>query len=367
MRAWILERPGDDLGLRDLDEPGVRPGGVLLEMLAVHVPAYTDVVAAGPRGTVATPLVFGVGGVGRVLAVADDVLGLAPGDVVAHVGLLCSGDVADPQEILVGWTGIGGRGEVTPTVVAMRERWRDGTFAERVVAPKEVLVRLPGAEEVAPERLALLGWFAIAAEALERTGIAAGDAVAVLGATGQLGSAGVRLALARGASRVVAVGRNEAALARLAALDARVTTVPLADRAATAAAITAAGEVDVVLDALGAAPSPDPTLAGYDALRPGGTMVLVGGVRQDLTLPYGDVMRRRLTIRGSWMFTPATMLRVWRAVRGGALDLGDVEVRTVGLGDPAAALALAAQTGGDGFVVLVPSAGDPPSGRPRLP
>jgi threonine dehydrogenase-like Zn-dependent dehydrogenase len=354
VRAWTLERPGDGLRLRELDEPEVRSGGVLLQILAVHVPAYTDMVAAGPRGLVPTPLVLGVGGVGRVLAVADDVVGLAPGDVVAHVGLLSSGDVADPQEILVGWTGIGGRGELTPTVSAMQARWRDGTFAERAVAPKEALARLPGAEAVAPERLSLLGWFAIAAEALDRSGIAAGDAVAVLGATGQLGGAGVRLALVGGASRVVAVGRNETALARLAALDPRVTTVPLADRAGTASAITADGEVDVVLDALGAVPSPGPTLAGYDALRPGGTMVLVGGVRQDLSLPYGDLMRRRLTVRGSWMFSHATLLRVWRTVRGGALDLGSIEVRTVGLDDPAAALALAARTGGDGFVVLVP-------------
>ena len=135
--------------------------------------------------------------------------------------------------------------------------------------------------------------------------------------------------------------------------------MPLGDRAGTASAITAGGEVDVVLDALGAVGSPDPTLAGYDALRPGGTMVLVGGVRQDLALPYGDLMHRRLTVRGSWMFSHATLLRVWRAVRGGALDLGDVEVRTVGLDDPAAALALAAETGGDAFVVLAPAGRSP--------
>jgi alcohol dehydrogenase len=338
---------------------------VLLEILAVHVPAYTGVVAAGPRGLVPTPLVLGVGGIGRVLAVAEDVLGLAPGDVVAHAGLLSSGDVADPQEILVGWTGIGGRGEVTPTVTAMQDRWRDGTFAEQVIAPKEALVRLPGAESVALERLALLGWFAIAAEALDRAGIAAGDAVTVLGATGQLGGAGVRLALAYGASRVVAVGRNKTALDRLAVLDPRVTAVSLTDRAGTASAITAGGEVDVVLDALGPVATPDPTLAGYDALRPGGTMVLVGGVRQDLALPYGDLMRRRLTVRGSWMFTHETLLRVWRTVRGGALDLDDVEIRTVGLDDPSAALALASATGGDAFVVLVPQVADRVHSAPR--
>jgi alcohol dehydrogenase len=84
-------------------------------------------------------------------------------------------------------------------------------------------------------------------------------------------------------------------------------------------------------------------------------MVLVGGVRQDLALPYGDLMRRRLTIRGSWMSSHATVLRVRRALASGALDLGDVEVRTVGLDDPAAALALASATGGDRFVVLCPT------------
>ncbi|WP_433800024.1 zinc-binding dehydrogenase [Actinomycetospora sp. CA-084318] len=348
MRAWMLDEPGAALRLAEVPDPTPRPDGVLLEVLAVHVPAYTDVVTqAGPRGGVPTPLVLGVGGIGRVSAVGEDVLGLAVGDVVAHVGLLGSDDVVAPEEFLTGWTGIGGRGERTPTIAAMQDRWRDGTFAERVLAPARALVRLPGATGAPHE--ALLGWFAIAAEALDRADLQAGHEVAVLGATGQLGAAGVHLALARGASRVVAVGRNVDLLERLAIRDARVQAVPLADRAATTAAI---GEVDVVLDALGPVPSADPTLAGLDTVRPGGAMVLVGGVRQDLTIPYGLLMRRRLRLLGSWMFRRETLLRVWR--QAGVLDLGSLPVSTVGLDDPAAALDLAARTGGSGFVVLTP-------------
>jgi threonine dehydrogenase-like Zn-dependent dehydrogenase len=64
--------------------------------------------------------------------------------------------------------------------------------------------------------------------------------------------AAVLVALAQGAARVVAVGRNTGVLDRLAQVDPRVRTVALSgDRARDAAAmIEAGGEVDVVIDAL---------------------------------------------------------------------------------------------------------------------
>jgi alcohol dehydrogenase len=62
------------------------------------------------------------------------------------------------------------------------------------------------------------------------------------------------VALARGASRVVAAGRNETALKRLAGVDPRVAPVALSgDRDRDSAAIIASGgEPAVVIDALGA-------------------------------------------------------------------------------------------------------------------
>ncbi|QRX89760.1 zinc-binding dehydrogenase [Streptomyces noursei] len=357
MKAWQMTTPQSGLHLAELPDPPLRGGGATLDVLAAQIPAYTDALVAGGRGGFPTPIVLGACGIGRVTATADDVFGVRPGDVVVASGLFRSGRLAHPEEALLAWTGIGGAGRATPTTERIREVWRDGLYAERAVQPERTLVALPGADAYpAPERFAFLPWLGIAAEAIDRASVRAGHVVAVVGATGQLGAAAVLVALARGAAAVVAVGRNRDSLAALASLDARVLPVPLSgDRATDGSAIAAAaGPVDAVVDTLGAVPSPGPTMAGYDALRPDGSWVLVGGVRQDLPIPYSDFMHRRLTLRGSWICRNATILDVWSMVRGGVLDLSALDITVVGLDDPTAALTAASQSHGLGVVVLVP-------------
>ncbi|MGV4925572.1 zinc-binding dehydrogenase [Streptomyces sp. BHT-5-2] len=346
-------------GLRpaELPEPLLRGGGATLDVLAAQIPAYTDSLVAGGRGGFPTPIVLGACGIARVTAVADEVFGVRPGDVVVANGLFRSGRAACPEEAILAWTGIGGDGRATATTDRMREIWRDGLYAERAVQPERTLVALPGADAYpAPERLAFLPWLGIAGEAIDRADVRAGQVVAVVGATGQLGAAAVLIALARGAAAVVAAGRNREALDALAGLDPRVVPVPLTgDRGTDGPAIgAAAGPVDAVVDTLGAVPSPHPTMAGYDALRPDGSWVLVGGVRQELPIPYGDFMHRRLTLRGSWAYRDATVLGLWSMIRSGVLDLSVLDVTVVGLDDPAAALTVASRSRGLSVVVLVP-------------
>lgn len=358
MKAWVLGSLDQGLRLEEVPDPRPRSGGAVLRMLAVQVPAYTRVLVAGGRGGIATPTVLGIGGIGVVEAVGDDVHTVRPGEVVMSGGFLTSGRVAEPEEVLLGWTGIGGRGRSTETTDAMRRTWRTGTFAERALMPASTLVALPGAEHH-PDlaRLAFLPWLTIAAGAVERSGLGPGDRVVVSGATGQLGGATVLLALARGAGRVVAYGRSTASLERLAALDQRVLTVPATgDRATDAAALTRAldGDADVVVDALGPAPTSDLTMAAYDVLRTDATMVLVGGVRQDLPVPYSDLMHRRLTLRGSWMASNETAYATWRQVEAGLVDLDALAVTTVGLDDLDDALARAEAVRGLEIVTLVP-------------
>ncbi|WP_410590780.1 zinc-binding dehydrogenase [Amycolatopsis sp. lyj-23] len=350
MRAWTVTAQDDDVRLSEVPEPRLQGGGVLVEVLAAHLPAYTKAVVQGNRGGLPVPLTLGPSCVGRVLDVAPDVFHVAPGDVVVDTALL---DAGDGDEVLVGWVGLGGSGAGSERTDRMRAVWRDGVFAEKALCAKETLIKLPGAEAYPDAaRLAFLPWLCIAASGVHAAGPVAGRDVAVLGATGQLGGAAVLTALAEGAATVTAVGRNEAALDRLAALGPRVRTHRLTgDRAADAAGI---GPVDAAVDTLGAAPSAEATMAAYDSLRVRGTLVLVGGVRQDLAIPYGDLMHRRLTLRGSWMSDARTVTTVWNLVRSGVLDLSAVELVTAGLEDPAAALDLAERTTGLGFVALTP-------------
>ncbi|MFD1722341.1 zinc-binding dehydrogenase [Amnibacterium endophyticum] len=358
MKAWTLDSTDTALRLEEVPDPEVRSGAAVLRMLAVQVPAYTRVLTIGGRGGIATPTVLGIGGIGRVVHVADDVHSVRPGDIALCTGFLQSGRIAEPEEVLLGWTGIGGRGARTSTTDSMRRVWRTGTFAERTLMPASTLVALPGAERY-PDvaRLAFLPWLSVAAGAVERSDLTAGDRLVITGASGQLGGAAVLLALARGVGAIAAVGRDQKSLERLAALDPRVRPVrSVGDRTADAAAIVAAlgGEADVAVDALGPAPSADLTMAAFDALRLDGTMVLLGGVRQVLPIPYDELMHRRITLRGSWMASNEIAFAVWRQIAAGVLDLSALEVETARLDDPEAVLARAEKTHGLGFVALLP-------------
>ncbi len=357
MKAWQMTALDSGLHLADVPEPRLRGGGATLDVLAAMIPAYTANLVAGGRGGFPTPIVLGPGGIARVTATADDVFAVQPGDIAVATAIFRSNRTDDAQEALLGWTGIGGDGRPTPTTDRMRDIWRDGLFAERALQPERTLVALPGADAYpAPERLAFLPWLSIAGEGIERAGVRPGHTVGVVGATGQLGAAAVLLALARGAAAVVAVGRNRTTLDALAGLDPRVLTVPLSgDRAADARAIrAAAGPLDAVIDTLGMVPGPEPTMAGYDAIRTDGTWVLVGGVRHELPIPYHDLMHRRLTVRGSWMGQDTTVREIWSMIRHGVVDLSVLDVTVVGLADPAAALSTAADAHGLNVVVLVP-------------
>lgn len=356
MKAWYKASLESPLRCVDRPDPELRAGSVIVEVMAVHVPGYLTAMMDSTDIPLPVPLVLGAGGVGVVRRVADDVFNLSEGDVVALDSLVENGDIDCPEDVLMGLGEIGGRGEETPAIRAMRDQWRDGTMAQQVVMPASSVTRLPGAEHHEhPARLAFLTWLGIAGEGIIQSGQQPGDVVAVLGATGQMGGAAVLVALACGASRVIAIGRNASALQYLTTLDDRVVSVSLSgNRDADARAIRATAAPHVVIDAMGGADSADAFLAGIDALRDEGTIVMMGDTRIDVPIPYGDVLRRRLTIKGSRMYRSETVLAIWRMIDAGLIDLSRVHVQEVPIDDPRAAIDAAAVTTGLGFVALMP-------------
>ena len=355
MKAAWLEAIGSPLKIREVADPAASASGVIVRVLAVRVPNYTRKIFDGSlKYDIHPPFVPGPTCVGQVESVGEDVFDVKIGDVVLCNSLLSSGDIAgSPDEILIAWTGSG-----SERSRAMQEMWRDGSFAQLAHYPARCLTVLPEADQFERSLLPFLASIAIADGGLRRAELKAGQVVVIKGATGQLGGAAVLLALANGAAAVIAAGRNKQRLKTLSEIDSRVSAHVLfgeRHRDADAIRAIAGGSVDTVIDYLADTATPDPTLAGFDALRLKGTMILVGGVSLALPLPYGQIMRRQLTIRGSFMFERADALRAWNLVRTGAVDLSIVTPHAFGLDGVEQAIDTALTLGGLDYALLLPN------------
>src|SRR5206468_8182484 len=90
MRAARLDRPGAPIRIEDIADPSPGGGGVVVRVLATHIPNYTGDVLAGRAGSGLPdrPFTPGPGAIGVVEAVGPDVIGIEPGQRVSCSSLL---------------------------------------------------------------------------------------------------------------------------------------------------------------------------------------------------------------------------------------------------------------------------------------
>lgn len=369
MLAARLHATGADLLVERVPTPVMRPGGALIRVEAAQVPAFTHAVQAGEFPfTLPTPYTLGSSAVGVVEAVADDVFGLRRGErVFCDPYLTVEQPGAEPAALIIGWFALS-EGARLP-----QQLWRDGAFAERAVYPAALCTPLHGLDQVDSARLACLNYLNIGYGALLRGELRAGQTVIVTGATGNLGAATVLVALALGAGRVIAAGRDQVVLEQVAAADPqRIATVLLGGEASTASALSAAARTgggfgaDLLVDCVGLTDSAAYVLAGVHALRPGGTAVLVGGVAASVCLDYQSVLGLELTVRGSLMGPRTGPHDLVTLARSGLLHLDALEPLVFPLAQAQEAVNVARTRRGFGFTILAPNQGRPSSG-PALP
>ncbi|MGW1164607.1 alcohol dehydrogenase catalytic domain-containing protein [Streptomyces sp. NPDC002550] len=362
MRAAVLTEFGAPLTVRELPDPVAGGGEVVVEVLAAGVLPYAEEVFSGRRNyPLEPPVVPGTGGVGRIVSVGPDATRLRVGDLVwCDCTVRSRDDALTPDIALQGWSSRGDGG------ARLARHLHDGAFAELMRVPTENVHPLPAEAEDDPARWSSLGVYAIPYGGLLAGGLEAGETLLVSGATGNLGSTAVAVALAMGAGRVIAPGRNRAVLGLLTdRFGSRVRPVELtgdedADRAAMSAA--AQGPIDMVLDLLPPAAPTSTVRAAAMTVREYGRVVLMGGVGMlggaDLALPYPWIMRNSVTVRGQWVFPRAANVGMIRLVASGALDLGAERVRTFPLDAVNDAVEYAAAHGGPfDRTVLTPPAG----------
>ncbi len=354
MKAALLEKVGSPLHVTDLPEPVLGTGEVLVDVHAAFVLSYSRDLVAGVRDyPLELPATLGGGSIGKIRSVGPDATSLAVGEWVYCDPTVRARDNRAAPDIML-------QGIIAPSEGAMRlhHYHRHGSWAEVVRVPTENVTPLG---DLAPEevkRWSVLGRLLVPYGGFLAGDLQAGEAVLVNGATGAFGSAGVAVALAMGASVVVATGRNEARLTELVNRHgARVVPVVARGDAREDTARfrqAAGGRIDLVLDLLPPAATAAQVQGAIASVGANGRVVLMGGLRANapLSLAYDWIMRNNVTLRGQWMYPPSAPRKMVSMIRAGLIDLQAYDVTSFPLSEVASALDHAAEHAGP-FAVTV--------------
>jgi alcohol dehydrogenase len=336
--------------------PEPRPGSVLVRVEASSLLSYLKLFVAGklpsdnpPR----TAFTIGTNAVGVLEAVGRDVWHLKPGQrVMLSSHFVARDNVQDPGQILIGMTATAGAD-------AILTDWPDGTLAEFALTPVEAVTPAEGLDHIDSAQLTAVSRFMVPFGGMLRGRLAAGETLVVTGATGKFGSAAVLLAVAMGAARVIAAGRNQSKLESMARVaGSRVKTVVLTGEvSADARALREAsgGGAQMAFDMVGQAQDSNATLAALHSLRRGGRLVLMGSMSADLPIPYTTLMFNNWELLGQFMYPANAYLRLLELVRCGLLDITKIRPRSYPLAALPEAMDAAANVGNFDTVVVQPA------------
>jgi alcohol dehydrogenase len=353
MKAALLKEKGQNLQVEDIPAPLPAPGGVKIRVIASHILSFTQNLFSGDIPVqLPTPYIPGPSAIGIVEELTGETTGLEVGQKVFCNPYITSKEQIGLQDgILKGWFGL------TENASRLLEIWKHGSFAEQTVYPVENVTPFDGLDHIEDAKLSIINYLCIAYGGMLKGDFRPGQSVLINGASGNLGSAAVLVALAMGASSIYAIGRNAEALNNLKSIDsARIRPVVLEGTESGYKALIASkvGKVDMVLDALGTVLTPYATASAISALRNKGTAVLIGGVFTDIPLNYYDVLTREITITGSFMYPASAPIGIINMIKAKTLQLEAVKVDTFNLEKVNEAVAHASRLKGLHYCALLP-------------
>jgi len=296
--------------LREVPVPDPGEGDVLLRVAAVAV-CGSDVhqYRNSQSWTVRTPVILGHEFCGRVAALGRSVTGFKEGERVVSE----TAAVVNPDSPLTR----AGKYNLDPARRGFGYDV-DGAMASFVRVPARCLHRVP--EAVPDEVAALAEPCCVAYQAVVvNSPVRPGSTVAVIG-PGPIGLLCASLAKRQGASAVVLAGitRDRPRLEVGRGLGATHTIdLETGDPAALFASLGDGLGPDVVVDAAGVSATLKPAL---DWVRPGGHITKVGWGREPLNASLDPLVRKAVTLQGSFSHTWAVWEAVLRLLGDGALD-----------------------------------------------
>jgi alcohol dehydrogenase len=361
MRVARLHSPGTPFQIDVVPTPQPRHNDVLVEVKACGVVPNMKAVVSGKywHTLPALPAVYGLDATGVVKSVGSGVHRFAVGDRVYINPLLFCGSChycrnAQPQ--LCDSMALRGYFGNSPESKELMADYPYGGFSEYLTAAAQSLVKLP--DNVSFEEGTRVGYLCTSFAALKAAGMRQGCWVIVNGATGTLGVGAVMVALALGATRVLSIGRNRELLARLKQLaPSRVETLALGDEdiAEWARRHTDGIGADIMLDCLGRGASGVSTENTIKGLKRGGRAINIGALSDEVKLDPTWFMLNQISFMGSNWFTVADAEQMVDLIRGGLLDLSELEHKVFPLELVNDALNFAAgRPGGFANVVVAP-------------
>jgi len=304
MRALRFHGPGD-LRLEAVERPEPGPGDVVVAVEACGVCGSDLHFLDGSARTAHTPITLGHEVAGSVAVSQHG--GWAEGDlVVVSTGGFC-GECRRCRE---------GRLNLCERVAVVGITF-DGGLADFLVVPGEMVIGRPAAVAPAIAATAVDAGATAHHAVIRRARVGAGDAVAIIG-VGGLGGYAVQIARGLGASPVIAVDSDPAALTLAKGLGAdEVVLVEPGRSVGRAVKLLTEGGVDAALEFVGRASTVD---AAVKCLRPGGTAVAVGvGVEPLTTVPPVLWSNNEYTLTGSYGSLPGDAEAVLTGLADGSL------------------------------------------------
>ena len=287
MKALLLSRYGN-LEIADLPAPAPAPDEVLVRVAACGICGSDVHGFDGSTGRRIPPIVMGHEAAGTIAACGGAVSDFAVGERVTFDSTVYCGDCPPCRR---GAANLCDRRQVLG--VSCGDYRRAGAFAELVAVPARIVHRLPADFPFA--EAALLEAVAVAIHGVGLARVTAATTALVVGA-GTIGVLTLQALRAAGCARVFVTDVDDNRLALARRLGAAETLLSGDGLLRGVHALTGGQGVDVVLECVG---RDETVAASIDAVRKGGTVVLVGNVTPSVSLPLQKVVSRQICLQGS--------------------------------------------------------------------
>lgn len=288
MKALLLTSPSA-LEIVDFPDPEPSPDEVVVRVRACGICGSDIHGWDGSSGRRIPPLIMGHEAAGEILSVGESVSGWWGGDRVTFDSTIYCGE-CDPCR--AGMFNLCRNRQVVG--VSPGEYRKHGAFAEQLAVPARILHRLP--DTLTFERAAMVEPVSVALHAVSRGNAGPGKSAVVVG-SGMIGLLVIQALRCAGVEKIVAVDLDEKRLDLAAILGATDLVVAGEDQTLTRIRQACGDDgADLSFEVVGI--SPTITLA-IDALRSGGTAVLVGNLSPSVEFPLQAVVTREVNVIGS--------------------------------------------------------------------